>query len=491
MLRSFKRFRSVFILFLCAVSLLQGHLSAQPSDAYAEVRNVSTVLLPGNEAVLSLRPDSLCVGVAGLVLRADYHNGEVLSLKADVYKNRLDKCVSYVTWHPVTGNLFYTSLNRRGRSSLYEVVQREGKSPKIRRVKVGGQKYGVLHPVFSTDGRLMVFAARVSEDTTLDLWYSWQTEKGWTDPVPMGEKVNTPGDEASPFICGNYLFFASKGRSASDPMVWRIYAARIAPAAVADSLVPPSLTVTEVQPLPDGVNSGQGDMELVVDTVHHTLHWVSLRNGSPALCTFAGTPEGFVLSGQVTEVTGRPMAGVRVEAWFSDRCLASVLTDAQGRYSLPLQAGREYQLQYSRLGYFTHRLRFCETHSHRELLQPVRRDVTLNGWSIDAPLYVDNLFGDNADVVLTAEAEQQLQQVVRFLADNLRVQATLTLHCARTNDAYVNSQLNERRLAVLQAFVSDKAPSVVAHYEASGNDGRQDALGNRLSDWLEVTFRKK
>jgi hypothetical protein len=47
------------------------------------------------------------------------------------------------------------------------------------------------------------------------LWYTVLNEKGiWSEPVNLGEIINTEGDEMSPFIHfdGKTLYFASDGR---------------------------------------------------------------------------------------------------------------------------------------------------------------------------------------------------------------------------------------------------------------------------------------
>lgn len=489
--RSVFLFRSVWLAACCVALTLPGRLSAQQPNAYSQARVASTVLIPGNDAALSLVSDTLCVESAGLVLWANCSRDEVMALEADVAKSRMAERITYVVRHPVSGHLFYTSVDKRGRVGLYELVPREGKEPKAVRVKVGDHKYGVTHPVFSADGRMMVFSARYPKESSLDIWCAWQTADGWSDPVRVEGGVNTQGDETSPFLYRNYIFFASRGRSETDPLTWRIYAASIEKASAGDVFYMPSVSVVNVHQLPAEVNSGRGDKELVVDSVRNALYWITFRNGNPELCTAQGTPEGFALSGTVADVTGRPLQGVRVEAWHDERCLASRMTDAKGRYGMPLQAEREYQIRFSREGYFTQNLPVAEKHGHKGLLQPLQRDVRLSGWSIDAPLFIDNMFGDNADVVLIAEAEQQLRLVVRFLADNPQLQATMSLHCARTGDSYVNSRLNERRLDVLRRFFSDNAPSMKVFFRSEGDYSRDDEADSRLYDWLEVTFQKK
>ena len=464
-------------------------LTAQTADAYADVRRPASVVLPGNEATLMMFDDELWVESAGLLWRSENQQGEVLGLKADAVMNTIDKRVSYVVRHPQSRHLFYTVRDRRGRSCLYEQVPREGKLPKSCRVKVGGVRYGVMHPVFSADGRMMVFAMRSGEGRGLDLWYSWQTDEGWAEPVNMGDRINTSGDESSPFVYGNYLFFASRGRDSIDNNVWRIYVTQLTTVHPDDMMSMPMVGTAEVQALPASVNSGSGDCEWVVDTLNHRFYWVSQREGTPSLCVSEGLPEGFVMSGRVFDSQRRPMRNAQVELWRGDRRLVSLRTDKQGYYSTALQAGRTYQLRVAAPNCFTSLETVDEQHRPGQLLQPLQRDVVMKTLSVDKPMRINDVFGDNADIQFTADAERQLSMLLQFLKDNPRLRVTFVLHGVCTTDAYVNDLIQERRLAVLRDFFSTVDSG--AHYEYDSTQSPTDVAGNRLSDWLEVRFREK
>lgn len=70
-------------------------------------------------------------------------------------------------------------------------------------------------PTTSRDGSLMIFASdREGGMGGTDLWYSRKTPSGWSAPVNMGDRVNTPCDELSPFLAhgDTTLLFSSSGR---------------------------------------------------------------------------------------------------------------------------------------------------------------------------------------------------------------------------------------------------------------------------------------
>lgn len=65
-------------------------------------------------------------------------------------------------------------------------------------------------PAFSTDGRALIFASdREGGLGGYDLYVSYWTGSGWGLPENLGSNINTPGDEVSPYLDGEMLYFAS------------------------------------------------------------------------------------------------------------------------------------------------------------------------------------------------------------------------------------------------------------------------------------------
>jgi Tol biopolymer transport system component len=70
------------------------------------------------------------------------------------------------------------------------------------------------HPTLSPSGRFIVFASeRAGGRGGTDLWISMRDENGdWQQPVNMGDALNSPADEVSPYFAAeDSLYFASNG----------------------------------------------------------------------------------------------------------------------------------------------------------------------------------------------------------------------------------------------------------------------------------------
>ena len=72
-----------------------------------------------------------------------------------------------------------------------------------------------LHPALSPDGSMMVFSSdRFPTRGGLDLFVSQLEAEGWSDPVNLGESINTSGHEWFPFLDHmNNLWFSSSGHA--------------------------------------------------------------------------------------------------------------------------------------------------------------------------------------------------------------------------------------------------------------------------------------
>ena len=77
------------------------------------------------------------------------------------------------------------------------------------------EAYSTGHPALSEDGKRLYFISdRPGGFGGTDLYVCEKTASGWSDPVNLGNKINTPENEMFPFADEtNSLFFASKGHA--------------------------------------------------------------------------------------------------------------------------------------------------------------------------------------------------------------------------------------------------------------------------------------
>jgi len=89
-------------------------------------------------------------------------------------------------------------------------VQSHGEGKQL---KFTETKYSVKNPYLSPDGLTLYFAADLPEGLGgFDLYKCTRVNDSWSTPENLGEKINTPEDEAFPFVNqSGFLYFSSDG----------------------------------------------------------------------------------------------------------------------------------------------------------------------------------------------------------------------------------------------------------------------------------------
>lgn len=113
----------------------------------------------------------------------------------------------------VKGNEVFFSMKRDGATSIFTGTLSDNQivNPKpVDGVNDGGS-VNTMPNSGSTDGveRLYFVSDRKGGEGGLDIWYSIRQNGQWQTPVNAGKTINTPGDEVSPFVVGDQLFFSS------------------------------------------------------------------------------------------------------------------------------------------------------------------------------------------------------------------------------------------------------------------------------------------
>ncbi|GAL86863.1 hypothetical protein MYP_4093 [Sporocytophaga myxococcoides] len=81
-------------------------------------------------------------------------------------------------------------------------------------VSLNNSEYSVGHPAISKDGQRLFFVSdKEGGYGGTDIYMSILKSGSWSDPINLGSKINTKGDEKYPFLTeDNILFFSSDGK---------------------------------------------------------------------------------------------------------------------------------------------------------------------------------------------------------------------------------------------------------------------------------------
>jgi len=126
-----------------------------------------------------------------------------------------------ITFSPDQKTVYYTRslLGDKRNYQLFRAKDPEGKGQWLNEEKIhfSSEDYSVENPYLSEDGKTLYFASDMPGGHGGYDLYSVNVNKDNTidTPVNLGDKVNTPNDERTPFIDekGRYFYFASNGHN--------------------------------------------------------------------------------------------------------------------------------------------------------------------------------------------------------------------------------------------------------------------------------------
>jgi tetratricopeptide (TPR) repeat protein len=117
---------------------------------------------------------------------------------------------NYIKFMPHKGS------DKNNHIMIYIAHKVDGEWKEAKAFPFGSNEYSMGDPFLSPDRSMLFFASDMNGGFGgADLYVShWsEADGGWTAPVNLGEKINTPGDERSPFMLEDGTFyFASDGR---------------------------------------------------------------------------------------------------------------------------------------------------------------------------------------------------------------------------------------------------------------------------------------
>jgi outer membrane protein OmpA-like peptidoglycan-associated protein len=96
---------------------------------------------------------------------------------------------------------------------LYSAKYDKEKFTDLKKLPFCSGNFNYAHPAVSSDGNTLYFASDMDGGYGgMDIYAVSKTKDGWSQPVNMGEKLNTAGNELFPFIASDgKLYFSSDG----------------------------------------------------------------------------------------------------------------------------------------------------------------------------------------------------------------------------------------------------------------------------------------
>lgn len=345
------------------------------------------------------------------------------------------------------------SSNKALGCAIYEAVKRNDEWSKVKSLDLAEDSVLVAHPAISADELTLYFVSDMEGSmegpdgkSSSDIWKvtrSSATSNSWSDPVNIGEPINTPGVEAFPYVHSDgALYFSSNGHIGMGGL--DIFKAQKG-----------GDEKWEIENMKFPVNSASDDFGICFEKGREAGYFSSSRKGRvDDVYAFLLPPLKFNITGIVKdEKTNQPLSGASVKSIGSDGLTLEAKTTDDGSFKFMLKPGTDYVFIAKQDGYLQGKER--ETTKNLENSSDFTTTVYLA--PIDQPITVENIFFDFASADLRPESMVALDYLVETLNDNPNITIELSSHTdSRGNDQF-NLDLSQQRAQSVVNYLISKS----------------------------------
>ncbi len=366
------------------------------------------------------------------------------------------------------GNLlFFTACNRpggMGSCDIYYSVRKEGRWTRaLNAGKPVNTSSWEAQPSISSDGRFLYFSSsRPGGKGQKDIWRAELLEIGhngrlkWGTPVNLGDSINTPGNETSPFVhAGNKNFyFASDyhiGLGGFDLFMSEI---------LGDSVF------SAPRNLGYPINTVNDEQGLYISADGLTAFFSSARDSLSGLDIYSFELDESVRPHPATYVkavvfdaeTGNPLEAEVVLLNLARNETESRIesTNTEGELLLCLPSGNNYSFSVAKNGYLFYSNTF-DLRNPRQFYNPYELEIALTPVKEGAEMNLYNIYFETDSFRILPESEPELKKLVVFLSENPTLHVEIQGHTDDTGLAEKNLTLSDKRAkSVAEYLISNK-----------------------------------
>jgi len=310
---------------------------------------------------------------------------------------------------------------------------------------INSNRFSNKQPSISPDGRTLYFVSnRPGGYGGYDIWKSTLKETGiWSEPKNLGDSINTPGDEQSPFIHfdNQTLYFASNGLIGMGGLDLYV------------SKQQPDSSWTKPKNLGYPINTYRDEDGLIVNAKGTTAYYSSAKNLETGRDIYSfrlyteiqPTPSSY-LCGTITESrSGFPLqANFNLIDLSNGKEIMKSKSSEDGSFLVCIPTEKSYALYASAPGYLFYSDHFDMKGEH-SIDKPFKKNIILDPIKVNQVMIMRNIFYETDAYELKPESKVELNRLVDFLKANSTLKIEIGGHTDNQgNDAY-NQTLSEKR----------------------------------------------
>ncbi len=315
--------------------------------------------------------------------------------------------------------------------------------------------YWESSPSLSPDKKILYFSSnRPGGKGGKDLYMSRNVNGKWQKAENMGSLVNTAGDELAPFIHAdnNTLYFTSdglQGYGGSDLFIMR--------RKNADEWNAP-----ENMGYP--INTIENDGSLFITSEGVDAYYASDRSDSRGgldlyrfeLRKDLRPSKTLWVQGQVFDKktkNGLPST-VELIDLKNNVTISKIQTDEQGYYLITLPVGKDYAFNVNRRGYLFYSDNFLL--AERSPDSTYEKNIPLQPIEVNASIVLNNIFFETNKYELKTESQAELDKVVQLMNDNPTLRIEISGHTDNVGKPADNMALSNNRAKAVIKYLTTK-----------------------------------
>ncbi len=358
--------------------------------------------------------------------------------------------------------LLFTACNRSdgyGSCDIYYSKRVKGKWSTPRNIGPPvNSKSWETQPSFSSDNKYLYFSSnRAGGKGKKDIWRAeFFEQKGsgqiiWGEPENLGDSINTPGDEISPFIHANNKGFYY----ASD------YHIGMGGFDLFSSQLKEDNTFSESVNLGYPLNTMEDEQGLIISADGTTAFFSSAREIGTGLDIYTFELEKNMQPEPVTyaqarvtdAITNEPVhAKIELINLSNQNEKRSEIADEKGEALLCFPLGANYAFNVSEEGYLFYSQSF-QLDDSKSLANPYKIKIKLNPIKIGAEMNLYNIYFETDSFRILPESEAELQKLSSFLKNNSELKVEIQGHTDNTGSPKRNQELSELRAKSVVAYL--------------------------------------
>ena len=344
-------------------------------------------------------------------------------------------------------------------------------------------------PSMASDGMTIYFASsRSGGYGGMDIWKTTMTAEGeFSIPENLGPNINTPGDDAAPFIHsdGRTLYFASNGRVGMGG--YDLYYATLQPDG----------SWSEPKNMGYPINSPSDEINIFISAMGSMAYVASDKDGGfGGLDLYSFELDDQLRPNPVTYIKGRvydaftsqPLAAhIELIDLNTKQLLTSTTSDAQsGSYLACVHTGGNILLNVSHPDYPFYSENFQVEKTYTEL-SPFLKDISLQPTDVGTVVTLKNVFFDFDKTELKPESYVELDKLADYLRTNT-IRIEIGGHTDDQGSDEYNDRLSENRAkSVYDYLVSKGIPATRLQYKGYG---KRVPIADNTTDEGRATNRR-